>query len=59
MGRWFRHYHIGYDFYRPEIWSPMTTFFSEDVETFPQDGEYVGEYISYLPSDIMDRWEAN
>jgi hypothetical protein len=30
--RFFRHYHVGYDFYRPETWSPMTTFFSEDVE---------------------------
>jgi hypothetical protein len=56
-GRFFRHYHVGYDFYRPETWSPMTTFFSEDVGIqFPQDGEYVGRIHFLSPSDIMDRW---
>lgn len=56
-GRWFRHYHIGYDFYRPETWSPMTTFFSEDVNIkYPQDGEYVGRIHYLSPSDIIDRW---
>lgn len=56
-GRWFRHYHIGYDFYRPETWSPMTTFFSEDVNIkYPQDGEYVGRIHYLSPSDILDRW---
>lgn len=56
-GRFFRHYHIGYDFYRPETWSPMTTFFSEDVNIkYPQDGEYVGRVHFLSPSDIIDRW---
>jgi len=56
-GRWFRHYHIGYDFYRPETWSPMTTFFSEDINIkYPQDGEYVGRIHFLSPSDIIDRW---
>ena len=56
-GRFFRHYHIGYDFYRPELWSPMTTFFSEDVNIkYPQDGEYVGRIHYLSPSDIIDRW---
>lgn len=56
-GRFFRHYHIGYDFYRPETWSPMTTFFSEDVNIkYPQDGEYVGRIHFLSPSDIIDRW---
>ena len=31
-GRFFRHYHVGYDFYKPERWDTRTTFFSQDVE---------------------------
>jgi len=25
-GRWFRHYHIGYDYYKPERWHPCQNF---------------------------------
>lgn len=56
-GRWFRHYHVGYDFYKPERWDVRTTFFSEDVETkYPQDGEYVGRIHYLSPSDIVNRY---
>lgn len=56
-GRWFRNYYVGYDYYKPERWNPIQTFFSKDVNArFPQDGEYVGK-IDYLsPSDIAKRW---
>lgn len=56
-GRWFRHYHIGYDFYRPERWDTRTTFFSEDVDTrYPQNCEYVGRIHYLSPSDIINRY---
>lgn len=56
-GRWFRHYHIGYDYYMPEKWDVRTTFFSEDVNVkYPQDCEYVGR-INYISvSDCLNRY---
>lgn len=56
-GRYFRHYHIGYDYYKPETWKPETTFFSQDLNiTYPQDGEYVGQTLFLAPSDILQRY---
>lgn len=56
-GRWFRHYHVGYDNYKPERWNPCTTFISEDVEAeYPQNGEYVGRITWLSPSDIVNRY---
>jgi hypothetical protein len=56
-GRCFRHYHIGYDFYKPERWSTETTFFSQDVDAkYPQYGEYVGRIHYYSSSDIINRY---
>jgi hypothetical protein len=56
-GRFFRHYRVGYDFYRPERWNPCTTFFSEDVDAkYPQDGEYIGTIHYLSPSDIINKW---
>jgi hypothetical protein len=56
-GRHFRHYYIGYDYYKPERWSPLETFFSQDVSAeFPQDGEYVGRVFYVSSSDIIKRY---
>lgn len=56
-GRFFRHYYIGYDYYKPERWNPIETFFSKDVEAeYPQDGEYVGRVTYKSASDIVKRW---
>jgi hypothetical protein len=56
-GRFFRHYYVGYDYYKPERWDVRTTFFSEDVETrYPQNGEYVGRIHYLSPSDIINRY---
>lgn len=56
-GRFFTHYHIGYDYYKPEEWSAMQTFFSEDLDIrFPQDGEYAGRLLFLSASDIIQRW---
>lgn len=56
-GRYFRHYHIGYDFYEPERWDPIDVFFSEDVNAkYPQEGEYVGRVFNLSPSDTVKRY---
>ena len=56
-GRFFRHYHVGYDFYKPERWDTRTTFFSQDVDAkYPQNGEYVGRIHYLSPSDIINRY---
>ena len=56
-GRFFRHYYVGYDYYKPERWSPLETFFSKDVEAKnPQDGEYVGRVHYLSVSDIIKRY---
>jgi hypothetical protein len=56
-GRFFRNYYIGYDYYKPERWSPLETFFSQDVTAEnPQDCEYVGRVFYISPSDIIKRY---
>lgn len=56
-GRFFRHYHVGYDFYKPEHWEVETTFFSQDLTIkYPQDGEYVGRVTWMSASDILSRY---
>ncbi len=55
-GRYFRHYHIGYDYYKPERWAVENTFFSQDVDIkYPQYGEYVGRIHYLSSSDIINR----
>ncbi len=56
-GRCFRHHYLGYDYYKPETWSPLNTFFSQDVETkYVQNGEYVGRVHFYTPSQIINKY---
>lgn len=56
-GRFFTHYHIGYDFYEPERWDPIQTFFSEDLHIKnPQDGEYVGKVDFMSASAIIQKY---
>ena len=56
-GRYFRHYHIGYDYYRPETWRPETTFFSQDLNIlYPQKGEYVGQILFLSGADTLQRY---
>lgn len=56
-GRWFRHYTIGYDYYKPERWHPCTVFFSEDLNTkYPQDSEYIGRIDWVSPSNFILRY---
>ncbi|MCB1711377.1 MAG: hypothetical protein KDH96_02495 [Candidatus Riesia sp.] len=60
-GRYFRHFHIGDDFYRPDVgrdrWIPETVFFSQDLGSlYPQDGEYVGRVHFLSGADILERY---
>lgn len=56
-GRYFNHYALGYDYYKPERWDPRETFFSEDSTTkYPQDCEYVGNIQDMAPSRIVDNF---
>lgn len=60
-GRYFRHYHIGLDYYKPDTnssrWIPETTFFSQDLGiVFPQDGEYVGQITWMSVADVLSRY---
>lgn len=54
-GRWFRHYHIGFDFYKPQRWHPCQVAFSKDIDIkYPQDAEYVCHQTEMSPSSILN-----
>ncbi len=56
-GRFFRNYYVGYDYYKPERWNPIQTFFSKDIDAkYPQDGEYVGRITYLSPAEVTKRW---
>lgn len=56
-GRCFRNYHVGYDYYKPERWSPLNTFYSQTLDSkYPQYGEYIGRVHYYTATDIISRW---
>lgn len=56
-GRCFRHYQLGWDYYKPEYWSPLDTFFSQDMETrHIEQGEYVGRVHFYTPSQVLNKY---
>lgn len=56
-GRFFKHYFIGYDYYVPERWHPIETFFSQDADIkYPQDGEYVGNIQEMSPSKLVNKF---
>lgn len=56
-GRAPRHYVLGYDYYKPESWSPINTFHSKDPDLkYYQDAEYVGR-VMFMPfHQIIDRY---
>lgn len=54
-GRWFRHYHIGFDHYKPQRWHPCQVAFSKDIDIrYPQDAEYVCHQTEMSPSNILN-----
>lgn len=56
-GKCFRNFHVGYDYYKPEVWSPLNTFYSQTLNSkYPQYGEYIGRVHYYTATDIITRW---
>lgn len=56
-GRCFREFLIGHDFYKPEYWSPITTFFSEELSVeHVQDSEYVGKIDFLTGSQVVSEY---
>ena len=56
-GRMFRHPRLGYDYYDTETWSPINTFFSQDLGVrYVQNGEYVGRVHYHSPNQMVNRW---
>lgn len=56
-GKWFRNMLIGYDYYKPESWSPVEVFHdkSPDIK-YPQYGEYIGRIRYMSPSSLISRY---
>lgn len=52
-----RHYLIGWDYYKPEDWSPINTFYSKDLnQKFIQKGEFAGR-VHFMPvHEIIERY---
>lgn len=56
-GRWFRHYHVGFDYYKPERWNPCQVAFSKDLSIkYPQDAEYVCHQSEMSASNVLNRY---
>lgn len=56
-GRAFRHYHIGYDYYKPEVWRMLNTFFSEDLDNkLVQEGDFVGRIHAFTRTQMVTRY---
>lgn len=55
-GRCFRNHFVGYDYYRPENWSPKETFYSRNLDIeYPQYGEFVGRLTAMSATQIITR----
>lgn len=57
VGKCFRGFELGYDYYRPESWSVLNTFHStEPGLKYPQDGEYIGKIELMTSAQIVNRY---
>ena len=56
-GRCFRHFRVGYDSYEPEAWSPLNTFYSQNLDIkYPQEGDYIGRIHYYSASQVVSKY---
>lgn len=56
-GRCFRNHFVGYDYYKPEAWSPLNTFYSKTLDSkFPQYGEYIGRIHYMTHGQVISRY---
>lgn len=54
-GKMFRNHFVGFDYYKPEVWSPMEVFHSSD-EKYPQYGSYIGRIHYYEATELIARY---
>lgn len=54
-GKCFRHYMVGYDFYKPEHWHIFDTFYDDAVKRV-EDGEYAGQVRDVPPNQLIASW---
>lgn len=56
-GRCFRHFLVGYDYYKVERWHPVEVFYPVGVDVrYPQYAEYIGRIHYYGYGDIISRF---
>lgn len=56
-GRCFRNMFVGFDYYKPERWSPVNTFYSKTLDsTYPQYGDYIGRVHYFTGGQVIARW---
>ena len=56
-GRCFINYLEGYDYYKPEVWSPINTFYSETLDSrYPQYGDYIGRVHYFTGGQLVNRY---
>ena len=56
-GRTFRHFFVAHDYYKPELWHMMNTFFSKDLETRRiEKGDYVGRVHLFSRTQVLNRY---
>lgn len=56
-GNCFLHYRVSHDFYKPERWSPINTFFSKTVDTKYADRcSYIGRVHYQSPKEVIQNY---
>lgn len=56
-GRCFRHMFVAHDYYKPENWHVLNTFFSQDLENkYPQHGDFVGRIHQFTRAQVINRY---
>lgn len=56
-GRCFRHMFVAFDYYKPEPWHMMNTFFSKDLETKrAEKGDYIGRVHQFSRTQVLSRY---
>lgn len=56
-GKWFRHNIVGFDYYRPEEWSPIEVFHDKSPGLrYPQNGDFAGRITFMTPTNFITRY---
>ena len=56
-GRCFRSMYVGHDYYKPEVWHVLNTFYSQDLDNkHVQHGDYVGRIHKYTKAQVINKY---